>query len=167
MKKVLTILLVLGLVSTASAALSFDQDTYSVVAGSSVTLNVVSSDTAAWGGYIDFADHTSLSTSCVKTANAGVDASVVPNPYGYAGYYGLEAKDADPDDGWSIVAGTQFQFTINTGAGDNGQSYTIYLEDTGWNRTTALLDTATVNVTPEPMTIALLGLGGLFLRRRK
>ncbi len=39
----------------------------------------------------------------------------------------------------------------------------ITLLDTGGN----VLDTITVSQIPEPMTVALLGLGGLFLRRRK
>jgi len=39
----------------------------------------------------------------------------------------------------------------------------ISLLDTGGN----VMDTITVSQIPEPMTVALLGLGGLFLRRRK
>jgi len=39
----------------------------------------------------------------------------------------------------------------------------ITLMDTGGNT----LDTITISQIPEPMTVALLGLGGLFLRRRK
>ncbi|MHC4122091.1 MAG: PEP-CTERM sorting domain-containing protein [Planctomycetota bacterium] len=40
----------------------------------------------------------------------------------------------------------------------NNADYSIYLSDVG---------PLEIHVTPEPMTIALLGLGGLFLRRRK
>ena len=44
-----------------------------------------------------------------------------------------------------------------------GSSETIYLLD----MSLGILDTITIHQIPEPITIALLGLGGLFLRRRK
>ena len=44
-----------------------------------------------------------------------------------------------------------------------GSSETVYLLD----QALTILDTITIHQIPEPITIALLGLGGLFLRRRK
>ena len=44
-----------------------------------------------------------------------------------------------------------------------GSTETIWLIDGGMN----ILDTVTIHQIPEPITMVLLGLGGLFLRRRK
>ncbi len=54
-------------------------------------------------------------------------------------------------------------FTIATGAGTNKVSYINPDATTGSVLPAAL----SLTVVPEPMTIALLGLGGLFLRRKK
>ena len=61
-------------------------------------------------------------------------------------------------------------FTINDWTGSNplgGPPIPVYTEilDTGVNISD--MGSLTLNVVPEPMTIVLLGLGGLFLRRRK
>ena len=123
MKKLLIMLLVLGLVSSASAAISFDQSTYTVLEGNAVTLDVSSDeDLTAYLAYIDYTDDTSLSTSCISLAAAGPDRSVTPNPYGYAGYYEIVALDNDVDNLPAITAGTHFQFTITTSVGDNLES---------------------------------------------
>ena len=60
-------------------------------------------------------------------------------------------------------AGTHFEISFHCKAeGD----VTINLYDENW--TYPVIDAITIHqVIPEPMTIALLGLGGLFLRRRK
>ena len=57
-------------------------------------------------------------------------------------------------------------FSVNTGivpVGTTGGQFEIEAGGTG----TVLLDNASMVVVPEPMTMGLLGLGSLFLRRRK
>ena len=63
-----------------------------------------------------------------------------------------------------------FQFTAGSQTGtatlvmlDNGATY-----DLNWGPfTDSVMGTLNVQITPEPMSLGLLGLGGLFLRRRK
>jgi len=59
-----------------------------------------------------------------------------------------------------VLAGDQFWTTLTL----TGSAVQIDLLDADAE---TVLDSVTLVVIPEPMTIALLGLGGLFLRRRK
>ena len=165
MKKLLILVLVLGIASTASAALSLADSALTVTINTTVAFNV-DGDTASnidWyvGNVPGKADVTGMVLD--SSGNAGPNAYVNESPYGYNGYWELGSKDDDPDT-WDIIAGTQFNGTITVG-GTTG-TYSIYLYDSGWT-STGVKDTLALTIVPEPMTIALLGLGGLFLRRRK
>ena len=162
MKKLLMLILVLGIASTANAlVVSISPDG----TGTSTTLTI-SSDTfnVGYDYFLVVSDNTNGDISAITaTADAGGD-SVVTSYGAAAGYddaWQVKAQDlnaATPhaDD---IEIGTHFNVTINyTGGGS-----ALLIELVNGNLTQ--LDTYTV--TPEPMTIALLGLGGLFLRRRK
>ena len=161
MKKLLILALVLGMTSAASAALSLggvingtiDVDTTGIV-------TVVSDDTEPWEGYIGY-DYTVVGVSgCVATSNAGQDGFSVPTT-SYLGYYHIQAADmSEPFD--SVVAGVQFEISVY--GANLGDVYTIERWNTAWD---TVLESGTVTVIPEPMTIALLGLGGLFLLRRR
>jgi hypothetical protein len=160
MKKLLILMLVLGLASAANAVVTLGGDT-EVDLGGTCTVTIVSSDTTMWGGYIEQLEY--LMTGVVATSNAGEQAVVNYAPEGYADTYELEAKDTtDPFD--SVVAGIQFNVTVSAGSLVEDDTILLTLYDTDWS---TVIDTATVTVVPEPMTIALLGLGGLLLRRRK
>ena len=176
MKKLLILTLVLCLASAASAAhslggattISNTGDTTAVVTISADTTNtttsiVEDSEGAAVGGV----SGVSTIASVVKTAAAGEQGLVAAvNLYGLLDYaFLVEAKDtSEPFD--SVATGVQFNVNLDrAGLGlAVDDTFVIYLYDEGYNSTFA---SHTVTVTPEPMTIALLGLGGLFLRRRK
>lgn len=67
-------------------------------------------------------------------------------------------ESIDPDPGWEQAAGMWFSFDTNT----SGDLIIDFYDSAATMHTGALQATI-----PEPMTIVLLGLGGLFLRRRK
>ena len=163
MKKLLILALVLGMTSAASAALSLGgvyNGTINV--GETGIVTVISDDTVGWMGYVGSDNPPVLGiTGCVATTKAGQDSYVTPNPYGYVGYYEIQAADmSEPFD--SVVAGVQFEISVY--GATLGDVYTIDRWNTGWD---TILESGTVTVIPEPMTIALLGLGGLFLLRRR
>jgi hypothetical protein len=166
MKKLLVLVLVLALFSAANAAM---------------TLNIVDNGTGTCGinsaGYAGFADEmyyavvslAPATTGGVVTALAPTASSVQNDAWGAGamdlilpagengvwGYLGTANPLAPPQ------AGGVYIDLIQSRVGDTVKLYHV-ADD--WSGVT-LLDTATL--IPEPMTLVLLGLGGLFLRRRK
>ena len=161
MKKLLILALVFSMTSAASAALltlggatEVDEGMTAVVTGISDT------DDDSWFGYIGFDPAVVGVSGVVATANAGGDSYVTPDPAGYTGYYEIAAADsAEPFD---VAAGVQFEISVFGAALHD--VYTIDLYASDWF---TVLDSVQVTVIPEPMTIALLGLGSLFLLRRR
>ena len=183
MKKLLIFMLVLGLASMTHGAivqLAADDVTdgqgtggsaqeVTVTEGGDVTVevSVYSSNTDAWKRYFQVSDESGIGSFSALTAltAAGDDKVLTDNPYGYAGYWHLEAKDTSSP--FNIAAGEQFNFTYTASdfAADGSIVQTITLYNEAWSASIDVLKI--VQVIPEPITIALLGLGGLFLRRRK
>ena len=161
MKKLLVVALVLAMASVASATLTLEPASLSASVDDGVKVDSDVAQTDAFGDFVYV-----LCTSAVGTLSDGKDltgggfSSITATSdatYG-AGY--MMSGAAFPG---TIPAGTWFtmDFAIGTTAGN----ITMYGSDTGGNLdATNVIDTIVV---PEPMTIALLGLGGLFLRRRK
>ena len=162
MKKLMILMLVLGLVSTANAALvlSFDGDTNTEVTtvGPSdyFTIDVYSTDGTDgefWVYLEGDISYTGAGTIISPPAPSGMAAAeyftgllsmLLPAPtVGSIGtWWEIEVHCDGPLDGLITLVGPS-----------------------GYK--TETLDTLLIHQTPEPMTIALLGLGGLFLRRRK
>ena len=161
MKKLLILVLVLGIASAANATVSFVDSGLTVLTGSSVSIDIQSDDTAAYLRYVGQTPGLADMTAMSSDAKAGPDRAVVESPMSYNGYWSIEAKDSDPDT-WEIVSGTHFTGTLDVG--DTSGTYTLNLYHTNFS---TIIDSLPITIIPEPMTIALLGLGGLFLRRRK
>ena len=181
MKKLLVLLMVLAFVSVSSAAvfLSIDGTTAADSAidildgGTTVTLYVVCDSTPLdYRRYLDMATvagggHASMTVPVINhgtigTGDAGDDAKVTS--YGNANLYDYELTAADLESPYSSATGVHFS-TVLTEAGAVDDTFTVDLLD--GNSPYGVLDTITFTIVPEPMTVALLGLGGLFLRRRK
>jgi hypothetical protein len=174
MKKLLVLLMVLGLVSAANAAL-----TVSISGPNSL-------ETDETGTYtIDF------SGADIISADVDVISDSGSQPYGIGGGVviatgrntGLDWADLNTSTGnYELTAGQDngetiggplftFEFTAPSAIPSGGTVTLSMIElsffDADFEMVTPSLGTMEVTITPEPMTIALLGLGGLFLRRRK
>jgi hypothetical protein len=164
MRKLLILFLVLGLASTANALLikvddmegeSFDVDLQT-------TISVVSEDASSWLGYliIEEGGAGSLENPVILDA-AGDSASA--GPYTEADWgTGFELTAAATNNNPPIAAGTQFSFDYVGAVGDTA-TISLFVDP----EYTTPVASVNLTVVPEPMTIILLGLGGLFLRRRR
>ncbi|MDH4239214.1 MAG: hypothetical protein OEW48_06600, partial [Phycisphaerae bacterium] len=106
-RKLSILLLVLGMASTAGAAVSLGGAT-EIGPGGSAVVTVISDDTSNWMGYIEYDPSVVGVSGCVATSNAGEDAYVIPDPLGWTGYYEIKAADdSAPFD--SVQPGVQFE----------------------------------------------------------
>lgn len=174
MKKLLVLLLVLGVASSANAALTLVSSAGNSLDPTGVTFpntTVISiyNDTEAPGqGLLTY-----LTIAAADPGSwAGTDVINVPPALGGTNtYYGVVDPGIGLVDIWQSnlgVASTEdygignlasFDFMC-TGEGD--VTITMLADDL-----TTVIDSIRIAQVPEPITFALLGLGGLFLRRRK
>jgi hypothetical protein len=175
MKKLLVLLMVLGLATSAQAALSLSLSATQINVGDSVTVSVsdsvgvnwtwqfvLSEDTYNWTDPAAAAYNPNRSSGVgggvTILAAAGGMASVTPDA-SYAAVTQLNAGGVTPA---APAAGVQFTVSIK-----GMQAGTIYIDLQDFEMDSKVGGYSTLVVVPEPMTLALLGLGGLFLRRRK
>ena len=189
MKKLLILMLVLGLASTASAALTLQIATDPSVSsdyseeGSEYTLGVCENiwigiyndtqgqagDPRQFGAYVGFDETTAGEWYEGETPNSAIYDPPVPfTPTEGNIYYGvtfgfdvwyssIKVADAEKFVGVGVTSGFEFHCLDEV-------DVVITLLDEDY---TTVLDTITIHQIPEPATIALLGLGGLFLRWRR
>jgi len=167
MKKLLILMLVLGMASSANALIvTLDPSGSAVVPAGTITVNVVS-DTADLGYEyaVKILDTTYASFSSVTaTSDAGIDSFLTD----YADALGAETytyviTTLDKGVSGTVQPGVQWILDIAfTGAAPDQTATLALLDDT----LTQIGSYEMVGI-PEPMTIALLGLGSLFLLRRR
>ena len=172
MKKLVVLTLVLGMASLANAGLVLAVD--GVVGNAEVNTGAVAqigvwNDTAGPGAGHDNFLHISTGADATWTGDTGF-----PSPPGFGGtatYLGLNDLGAGLVDIMELNTGVATADPYGVGvisfadylAGSTEEEVTITLLDDGFG----YLDSITITQVPEPVTMALLGLGGLFLRRRK
>ena len=165
MRKLLILFLVLGLASAANATLikvdGLEGDSFEV--DTQTTITVVSEDTSSWLGYLIIEEGGAGSLENVAVLDAAGDLGAA-SPYTEAGWgTGFELSAAmGPTADPPIAVGDQFSLDYIGSIGDTA-TISLFVDPE------YTIPVASVNVTvvPEPMTIVLLGLGGLFLRRRR
>jgi hypothetical protein len=184
MKKLLVLMLVLGMATAASAATitlreqSSGLSSYEYTPGETVTIEVVSGGLTGSGASrigrlamsldtdSDEADSSSAGTLHATLSNnlGWNNGSPAPHPDLITGIVG----EAAVGQGVGNVVLYTFDVQVDSMATDTitiGANITLLKNPFGGDLT---VDSVTdLVMTPEPMTIALLGLGGLFLRRRR
>ena len=184
MKKFLVLTLVLGIASLATAAMSFtDNSDLNPGNGISLGVDIAAAGSTEYGLYMVWADSTvaTVSAGTVLLGNASSDKTVYDDGYGgtvYATTYYLYpamtnaglATDGSisanfggiGDTGGIALNGQAMTFSVDA---LKAGTITLYESFDGAEGNWSALDTITI--VPEPATMALLGLGGLLLRRKK
>jgi len=163
MKKLLILMLVLGMASAANAtAITWSTGALTLNINETAVVQLVADDAITYSspkyvGYSPATPSLGTITGMVALAAAGGDAEVQnPSQTGYPGWWTIFSKDlATP---FTIASGSQYSVTVK---GLATGTFGLDSDDYGQN------DVLEVTVIPEPMTVALLGLGGLFMLRRR
>lgn len=181
MKKLIVVLMVLSMATMANAALVL-----SISGPSSLLEGQVGTYTVSysWNGMPSTGSETlvsadtdivsdlgSIGRGVILTTNRDTNLDIVGMDSLTGNYEVLLINDvANTDFGFPYQL---FSFTLTAPAA-NGTAHIRLLEnsyyDENWNQITSsdlILNGKTVTIIPEPITVTLLGLGGLFLRRRK
>ena len=165
MKKLLVLMLVIGLASMASAAYTLSGPTV-VATGGTITISIMQDSTVQNPPdvliLLETTEPGSLGNAIALPA-AGELRSIVP--FSYAGpnaYNGVAGSLTG-----QLTTGAHFTVDF-TAPGTTGTAVIdLYSPSSDWLLGNPVTDTLTITIVPEPMTVVLLGLGGLLLRRKK
>jgi hypothetical protein len=173
MRKLLILTVVLGMASYASATLVFT-DTSDVSGDATLSLTISAADSTEYPWYLVVADN---AVGTIGPGTEGIGNLTDDKTTYYPTYYmnvALVAAGLNPanvSSAYGVIADSGGGALSGIGISDIAFGFLgtgtidLYTSPTGDTGTWGI--ESTINVVPEPMTMALLGLGGLFLRRRK
>ena len=170
MKKLLVLSLILGVASLASAGIELRPQE-----DASAGFVLYNTDGTSWDVYLGVSDGLAITATAITPDNLGTnrkfnsigtfswDGTVPGQTIGVATTYAVGVTDTNG----LMPVGAAAKVDVALAAGQYWST-----EDMGLGLGMAEIGTldgtmSTLYVVPEPMTMALLGLGGLFLRRRK
>lgn len=168
MKRLVALMLVLGMASAANAVIlqvdGLPTTDIQIAEGATPVITIVGEDGSSWLGYIIIEEGGTGTLSDVSILPAAGDLATA-TPYAEAGWgTGYELiTGSGPAGDPPVGAGSQFDLIYSGGIQGQTATISLYL-DPEYSTPVASLN---VSIIPEPMTIALLGLGALFLRKRK
>ena len=166
MKKLIVLAAVLGLASMACALPTLALESYNATTDEAVISVTVGTEPDGFDVLIWTDAYGVYSGRLVSVG--GVDPLVSDSTFTFAKAHEDYPTDIvkyaynDGTDGDQTYGGVLFTFVVDTTGLTVGDILTLTTLDGGFNE----LGTTDI-VIPEPMTMGLLGLGGLFLRRRK
>ena len=168
MKKLLILVLVLGIASASYGAYNDVRDDFTLdLSGTTLTIVGLVADpgvSISVGIYDNIAQAGGFGTPTAKLSDGsgGFAAGALSNiiVYTTGGWDGVDITVLDSSPSTDTVNAMDW-FTVKY-TGSVGDVVDIYDYNVGSGGVVGQM-----NIVPEPMTIALLGLGGLFLRRRK
>ena len=192
MKKLLTVLMVLSMAAMANAAVVINVDMGAdteLAAGETATISIVATNEQSpsdlylfvtdgsfgtvSGGSVVWSDFSATAGEMTLHDGAGDQHVDAVRQYGWPGwpdatqtyYISLTGNTNPLTMNGTVVNGITYRAEI---AGDSTIILGSVVDDgQGGYLMSAVLDTVVIHQVPEPMTIALLGLGGLLLRRRR
>ncbi len=159
MKKLLIVLLVLGMASAANAALLLDGPT-TIDKGDTVTIGVVSDSATDEIAKLVFGyvSEGGFELSNPRSPIIPPPIPPIPTPDDTIEFELIFAQTPEP-----IPPGVWFEVDLKClKAGVD-----VFVELYDGSAPYPLIDSLTIHQIPEPMTLALLGLGGLFILRRR
>jgi hypothetical protein len=183
MKKLLILMLVLGLATAANAAAlrltynGIDSNTAPAsVLGTTITVDMRCDSALSGISKVDFSEGTSTGTLSLGDWQVATQNQTTPPEDGtLSGNDIIDAFASKSGADWAADS-ILYSFDYAVDAANGGGTVVMLMSaaasdravrglTTYWYGTT--LDLEPLTILPEPMTIALLGLGGLFLRRRR
>ena len=187
MKKLLVLVMVLAMASMAAAAISVEMvwdgvtgSTVTASAGASLTINFIDNDPVAADaelvGYAGFSNfQVTVSSGVYVSTSFTMEGPYMPTLSPWNTNFPPVVSSAVSGDGFIVTLnGLYASPPLGPPDPESGIMASVTLtvvgngtvEVTGGNFD-AVTDLGTLNIVPEPITVALLALGGLFIRRRK